>query len=73
MKRSESNYMRRAQAEFLDGTGFKTPFEAVQRGVKMIEQWCDCVETHRQDYLERSNRPAVNKISVPRYSEKHLL
>jgi hypothetical protein len=48
MKRTTQNYTRFATQEFLEGTRFKTPVQAVEAGTRSIEQWCECINTHRQ-------------------------
>jgi hypothetical protein len=48
MKRTTQEYARLATQEFLEGTCFKTPVQAVEAGTRSIEQWCDCINAHRQ-------------------------
>jgi hypothetical protein len=48
MKRTAQDYTRIATKEFLEGTRFKTPVQAVEAGERSIEQWCDCVNAHRR-------------------------
>jgi hypothetical protein len=48
MKRTAQDYTRIATQEFLEGTRFRTPVQAVEAGERSIEQWCDCVNAHRQ-------------------------
>ena len=48
MKRTAQDYTRLATQDFLEGTRFRTPFQAVESGKRSIEQWCDCVNAHRQ-------------------------
>ena len=48
MKRIAQEYTQTAKQDFLEGTRFKTPVEAVESGKRSIEQWCDCINAHRQ-------------------------
>ena len=56
-------YLQQAQQEFLEGTGCNVPAEAVESGERLIEQWCDCVESHRRDYFDLTDKRGANKIS----------
>jgi hypothetical protein len=48
MRRKFQDYGELAREEFLKGTKFRTPVEAVERGARSIEDWCDCLAVHRQ-------------------------
>jgi hypothetical protein len=48
MRRKFQDYGELARQEFLKGTRFRTPVEAVERGARSIEDWCDCLAAHRQ-------------------------
>ena len=48
MKRTTQDHTKLATQEFLEGTRFKTPVQAVEAGKRSIEQWCDCINAHRQ-------------------------
>jgi hypothetical protein len=48
MKRIIQDDTKLATQEFLEGTRFRTPVQAVEAGARSIEQWCDCVNAHRQ-------------------------
>jgi hypothetical protein len=48
MKRTAQDFTRLATQEFLEGTDFRTPVQAVEAGARSIEQWCDCINAHRQ-------------------------
>jgi hypothetical protein len=48
MRRKFQEYGELARREFLKGTRFRTPVEAVERGARSIEDWCDCLAAHRQ-------------------------
>jgi hypothetical protein len=50
MKRSSEDYGKIARIDFLRGTKFRTPVEAVESGARSIEDWCDCLAAHRQKY-----------------------
>ena len=48
MRRKFQDYGELARQEFLKGTKFRTPVDAVESGTRSIEDWCDCLATHRQ-------------------------
>jgi hypothetical protein len=48
MRRKFQEYGELARREFLKGTTFRTPVDAVESGARSIEDWCDCLATHRQ-------------------------
>ncbi len=56
-------YLQLARQEFLEGTGSSVPAEAVESGERLIEQWCDCVESHRREYFDLTDKRGANKIS----------
>ena len=62
MKRIIQDYTRLARQEFLEGTNFRTPVQAVEAGTRSIEQWCDCVNAHRE---KDSNRNEWQGNSAP--------
>jgi hypothetical protein len=41
-------YYKRAAKQFLAGTRFKAPFEAVAAGVKTLEDWADMLALERE-------------------------
>jgi hypothetical protein len=43
-----SAYYKRAAKQFLVGTRFKAPFEAVAAGVKTLEDWADALALERE-------------------------
>jgi hypothetical protein len=64
MKRITQEYTRIAKQEFLEGTQFKTPVEAVLSGKRSIEQWCDCINAHRQqDAIPTEHRNSSEPLS----------
>jgi hypothetical protein len=50
MPRSKTNYLSRARETFLENLPFGTPIEAVDSGVRSIQQWCDCLNETRAKY-----------------------
>ena len=44
----KSSYMKRAAKKFLEGTRFRHPIEAVENGVRTLEEWVDCLNTERE-------------------------
>ena len=48
MRRKFQDYGELARQGFLKGTKFRTPVDAVESGARSIEDWCDCLATHRQ-------------------------
>jgi hypothetical protein len=46
------SYMKRAARKFLDGTRCKHPIEAVEKGLRTLEDWVDCLNAERE--LERA-------------------
>ena len=40
-------HFKRASKRFLDGTRCKTPFEAVQTGIRTLEEWVTVLEEER--------------------------
>jgi hypothetical protein len=48
MRRKFQEYGELARQEFLKGTTFRTPVDAVESGARSIEAWCDCLTAHRQ-------------------------
>ncbi len=56
-------YLELARQEFLEGTTSNIPAEAVESGERLIEQWCDCVESHRREYFDLTDKRGANKLS----------
>jgi hypothetical protein len=50
MPRSKTNYLSRARETFLENLPFGTPIEAVDSGVRSIQEWCDCLNETRAKY-----------------------
>ena len=48
MRRKFQEYGEIARQEFLKGTKFRTPVDAVESGARSIEDWCDCLAVHRK-------------------------
>jgi hypothetical protein len=56
MKNTAPDYMRLARQEFLEGTSFRTPVDAVESGARKIEDWCDLVSVYRQKIATPEDR-----------------
>ena len=58
-----TNYMKRASQRFLEGTTFRSPFEAVRAGVRSLVDWTQLLAEERDaemQYLQerpRAKRP----------------
>jgi hypothetical protein len=48
VKNTTPDYMKLARRDFLEGTSFRTPVDAVESGVRKIEDWCETVSIYRQ-------------------------
>lgn len=44
----KSSYMKRAAKKFLEGTRLRHPIEAVEKGVRTLEEWVDCLNDERE-------------------------
>lgn len=40
-------WLQAAVKDFVKGTGAQTPHEAIEKGERTLEQWCDFLETRR--------------------------
>jgi hypothetical protein len=64
MKRT--SYLKRASKRFLDGTKFKSPFAAVEAGVRTLESWAEILleerENETQVILEQRQKFRPNQI-----------
>jgi hypothetical protein len=56
MKNVTPDYMKLARQEFLEGTRFRTPVDAVESGARKIEDWCDLVSIYRQKIATPEDR-----------------
>jgi acetylornithine/succinyldiaminopimelate/putrescine aminotransferase len=55
-------YLKEASRVFLQGSGLKTPAEAVEAGIKSIVDWCECLNKTRREYdLTESNEAALQR------------
>jgi hypothetical protein len=50
MPRSKTNYLKQARESFLENLPYRTPIEAVDAGVRSIQDWCDCLNETRARY-----------------------
>ncbi|GGJ28522.1 hypothetical protein [Deinococcus roseus] len=44
--------LARAKREFLTGTGFSSPFQAINAGLKTVEEWSLCLDRCRDEAAE---------------------
>jgi hypothetical protein len=61
-----SPYFKRASKRFLNGSKFKTPFEAVEAGARTLEEWSRVLLEERE--LEQThvrNRPTRRGRRLP--------
>jgi hypothetical protein len=56
VKNTIPDYMKLAKQDFLEGTTFRTPVEAVESGARKIEDWCDLVSIYRQKIATPEDR-----------------
>lgn len=45
---TRKKYMKLASRRFLEGTRFKAPIDAVEAGVRTLEQWADVLTQERE-------------------------
>lgn len=61
-----TSYMKRASKRFLEGTRCKTPVEAVEAGVRTLNDWANLLTEERENevaYLEtRMDRSGRNQF-----------
>ena len=43
-----SSYLKRASKQFLEGTRFKSPVEAVEAGVRSLTHWAEILRQERE-------------------------
>ena len=43
-----SSYLKRASKQFLSGTRYKSPFEAVEAGVRTLTHWAEILRQERE-------------------------
>ena len=67
-----SPYFKRAAKRFLIGSRFKTPCEAVEAGVRTLEEWSRLLleerelerQLEQQSVSRRNRRPAIRHVSA---------
>ena len=64
----KSSYMKRAAKKFLEGTRFRHPIEAVEKGVRTLEEWVDCLNAERE--LDRELALTARATPVSRTQPK---
>ena len=47
--KSRVSYWAEARAQFLKGTRFRTPFEAVEAGARTVQEWCDLLASAKAE------------------------
>lgn len=62
MKNVTPDYMKLARKEFLEGTKFRTPVDAVESGARKIEDWCDLVSIYRQKIATPEDRRDLSEL-----------
>ncbi len=50
----KTSYLKRAAKRFLEGTGCKSPIEAVELGLKSLGDWADTLAFERE--IDQENR-----------------
>jgi hypothetical protein len=55
------NYMKRASQRFLQGTKFRSPFDAVESGMRSLADWADMLSEERERESEL-NRMATKRL-----------
>jgi hypothetical protein len=43
------SYWAQARVQFLQGTRFRSPFEAVEAGARTVQEWCDLLASVKAD------------------------
>lgn len=61
----KSSYMKRAAKKFLEGTRFRHPIEAVEKGVRTLEEWVDCLNFEREIDRELALTARATPVSRP--------
>lgn len=56
-------YLRRSAKRFLAGTSCRSPFEAVMRGSRTLEQWADILDEERELELQRRSETGSSKLA----------
>ncbi len=49
-KARSDSYTRLAKQQFLEGTSFTCPGEAIAAGFKSTQAWCECLEKFRDEF-----------------------
>jgi hypothetical protein len=61
-----SPYFKRASKRFLNGSKFKTPFEAVEAGTRTLEEWSRVLLEERElEQIHVRNRPTRRGRRLP--------
>ena len=60
-------YTKRASQRFLQGTRYRTPVEAVEAGVRTLEEWTDILAEEREaEYRYLMEQPGGKRSSAYR-------
>jgi hypothetical protein len=63
-----TSYMKRASQRFLEGTKFRSPFEAVEAGVRSLVDWTQLLAEERDSEMQYlQERPRAKR--PPSYRE----
>lgn len=54
-KARNEGYTRIAKLKFLEGTRCQSPSEAIERGIKTIQEWCEVLEQVREEFRINSH------------------
>jgi hypothetical protein len=59
-----TSYLRRASKRFLEGTRFRSPFEAVEAGVDTLERWVEVLAEEREAAQARKDSKLERRVSL---------
>ena len=69
---NRKNYMKLANRRFLEGTRYKAPIQAVEAGVRTLEEWTDVLNQEREAQSDRLHELVQYKILGNAKSHKSL-
>jgi hypothetical protein len=58
------SYLKRASKRFLEGTRFRSPFEAVDAGVHSLERWVEVLAEEREAAQARKDSKLERRVSL---------
>jgi hypothetical protein len=65
-----TSYLKRASKRFLKGTSFKTPSQAVEAGIRTLEEWVLTLAEEREVELQYLEARPLRKVLSERRSRK---